>query len=159
MRFPDTITVRTPFISNILLPTGHSTVRSPFTARIFLFPFTAYRSISATDLTVHPSPPVITGRFTVVFVTEVLFDVVEVFPLVAVIKFAKRFPGLRNAWSERFAEDPIDETTAPDTFTESFTRSTPASVKIPIVPSSPTILPKNALLRVGPRLVSLIRAY
>lgn len=70
-------------------------MRSPFTASIFLLPFIAYLSISAIDHTVPVVPPTITGRFTVV-VPVVLFDVVDVFPLVQVMKLANRFPGLIN---------------------------------------------------------------
>lgn len=132
-------------------------MRSPATARIFLLPFTAYRSISAIDDTLHPAPPTITGRVTLV-VPTVLFIVVEVFPLVVARNPEKRLPGLINDWSERFADDPIDDTTAPDTFTERSTRftrefglqSVPLQANNHILPSVPTDLPKNALLSVGP---------
>jgi hypothetical protein len=70
-------------------------VRSPFTASIFLLPFTAYRSISVIEDTGQAAPPTITGRVTLV-VHVVLFDVVDVLPLVDVMKLANRFPGLIN---------------------------------------------------------------
>ncbi len=101
-------------------------MRSPFTARTFLFPFTAYHSISAIVRTVPDIPPTITGRFTGAGVVTALLVVVEVSPLVVVMNPANGLPGLINAWSERFAGEPIDDTTAPDTFTESATRSTRA---------------------------------
>lgn len=170
MRSPVTITVRTPLTSNILLPAGHTTVRSPFTARTFLFPFTAYRSISVSDDTIPAGPPTIVGRTTGAGVVTALFVVVEVSPLVVVMNPANGLPGLINAWSERFAEDPIDDTTAPDTFTESDTKFTravgaqsvpciPVQLNSDMIPSFSILSPKNALLIVGPRFVSQRRVY
>jgi hypothetical protein len=97
INLPVTITVRTPFISNILLPAGQSIVRSPFTARTLVLPFTAYLSISAIVETVPAAPQIMTGSFTVVVPVVLLLEVVDVSPLVAVMNPAKRLPGLRNA--------------------------------------------------------------
>lgn len=94
MSLPLTITVRTPFMTNVPA-VQFSIVRSPFTASTFLLPFTAYRSISAIDHTDHPVIPTITGRVTLV-VPVVLFNVVDVLPFVNVMKSANRFPGLMN---------------------------------------------------------------
>ncbi len=96
MSFPDTITVRTPLTSNTLLQVGHSIVRSPSTASTLVFPFTAYLvSRSARDDTTQPTRQLITGSVTVAF-PVVLFDVVEVYQLVELMKLENRF-GLRKA--------------------------------------------------------------
>lgn len=130
---------------------GQVIVRSPVTARMLRFPLTVYLSSSRTDEIVPPAAPTIVGRVTLVVVV-VLFDVVDVFMLVVERNPMNGLVILRKDSSARFDDEPIDETTAPETRTESLTRSTPVSVNSPIVLSVPFVLPKNALLRVGHKL-------
>lgn len=155
IRFPVTMTVRTPVIVNTVDPAGQVIVRSPLTARILWLPLTAYRSISATDDIVPADPPVSTGSgIGRVVVPTVLEFVVDVYQMVVPRKSLKTSRVLINISIARFDDDPTDDTTAPDTRTGSFTRSTPVSVKRPMVPSLPVTLPKNALLRVGHTVVA-----
>ena len=149
IRLPVMITVRTPDIVNTVDPTGQTIVRSPVTARILRFPFTAYDSSSAIVETVHPVLPTSVGRATIVVVLILFEFVVDVYPIVVPRKSANISRVLINDSIARFDADPIDETTALETRTANLTRSTPVSVKSPIVPLFPLALPKNALLRVG----------
>lgn len=145
---------------NTVDPAGQVIVRSPVTARILRFPLTVYRcSSSATDETVPPAAPTSVGRATVVVVL-VLFDVVvDVYPIVVPRKSANTSRVLMNDSIARFDDEPIDATTAPDTRTASLARSTPVSVKSQIVLLFPVAIPKNALLRVGPRLLFCREEY
>ena len=155
IRLPVTITVRTPFIVNTVDPAGQDIVRSPVTARIFLFPFTAYRcSSSATVKTVPPVFPTSVGRATLVVVFVLFEFVVDVYQIVVPRKSENTSRVLINDSTARFDAEPIDETTALETRTASLTRSTPVSVKSPIVLLFPVAIPKNALLRVGHTVVA-----
>ncbi len=128
MRFPVTITLRTPVMVKTVDPAGQVIMRSPLTAKIFGFPLTRYGVRSATDAIVGLATiPTIVGSVTVV-VVAVLFDVVDVLIVPPQRNPVNGFAILRNASSFLFDADPIDETIAPETWTESFTRSTPVSV-------------------------------
>ena len=123
-------------------------------------PLTAYLSISATDDTVPADPPVSTGSgIGRVFVPTVLELVVDVYQMVVPRKSLNTSRVLTNVSIARFDDEPTDDTTAPETRIGSFTRSTPVSVKSPMVLLLPVSRPKNALLSVGPTLASPNRAY
>lgn len=90
-----------------------------------------------------------------------LFElVVEVYPLVLPRNPVKRFPGFKNVSSDRFDDEPTEETTALDTRTGRLTRfttelalqSVPEHPRRLITPSVPIFLAKKALLSVGPAL-------
>ena len=147
---------------NTFAPTGQAIVRSHFIDITFLFPFTPYDSNSVTVVTVGLAVlEWIIGSGTVLFIAVLLFEfVVEVYPLVLPRNPVKRFPGFKNVSSDRFDDEPTEETTALDTRTGRLTRFTtelalqsdPEQPRRLIIPSVPMFLAKKALLRVGPAL-------
>ena len=93
------------------------------------FPLTAYLSSSATVVADPVGPPTRVGRVPIVATPVVLELVVDVLVTTVVPrKSAKTSRALTNCSTERFEDDPIDATTAPETRTASLTRSTPVSV-------------------------------